>query len=548
MRTLLYLDIRQLINLIMVTKRTPKRLIPIIGICVWLAIVIIPQRLTGNQQPNIGIVNIIMPESLWAFIFLVLSMISLQMIHKSFSESVLVFTMSEVDMIFPTPLGQKQVIALKLLKLYAKSAFFLLFFMIFLYPSFRIFGFASMGVSLLSVWISAFMFSVLLTNICIVINLISSNQKSMNSLPAKFVKTAAYAFFLLIAVGVFMRYMRTGDIIQSLTSTLTHPVFTSVLVPVKWTADLLTSPVRLWLTDNLSEFVLMVSMVAVSIFMVLSRDENPYEPSLAVSAKYAAVRSAWRSGNWMQARSEMMKSGITRVNTKYGIKPFGKGAIALIWKNLNVTARTSARGWGILAGLIMIGLLIARNSGMVNAAQINSITPFAIIYLLIFGSGIMSHSLRSDMKQSNMLRPIPIPAWHVVAAESVHGAVIISVMYWAMMGMIAAIFGLPAGSPLILTALCMPAISYLCFSAEVAAIVIYPNWDDITQRYLSQMACTFASIFGTLLPMGVGIALWYLKVPVMIIALIITVLCAVLSAAGIALGTAAYRRHDPSDE
>ncbi|MHB1456972.1 MAG: putative ABC exporter domain-containing protein [Armatimonadota bacterium] len=550
MISLLYLDLWQAINLLKLTFRSPKRLIPIIGVVLWMAIILIPQQLTGNKPvpPQMNLAGYIMPQNLWAMLFFLLSAFAILSIYKSFTESTLVFTMPEIDMIFPTPIGRRHVMSLKLLKTYLKSALIILFLTAMIYPSLKIFGFIQSGMEPMSIFVSMMLYVILITNTSIIVNLISSNQKSSLIQPIIMVKGAIYFLAALVLVGVGIRYSSTHDLTQSLSGTISHPFFTTILTPIKWVTDLLVAPFQLWISKYLSEFILLILLTVASYLLVLSRDENPYEPSLAISTRFAAMRNAMKSGNWSEARQAMMKERMKNRRVSYGLPPFGGGALAILWKNLNITCRTSLKGW-IIAGIILgILMMVAKNSGIINGKDI---VPFALIgiaYLLFFGSAIMSQSIRSDMKQVNILKPIPVSPWKIIAIEPIHGALIVSVMCAAVIGMIYFIIGIKPGSPLYMALFCLPFAAYSCLSAQVAAVVLYPNWDDITQRYLSQMASTIASIFGTLLPIVAFIILWMQKVHIVFSVAIVAILCSILSVAGIALGTWAYRKHDPSDE
>ncbi|WP_319586232.1 putative ABC exporter domain-containing protein [uncultured Desulfobulbus sp.] len=550
MITLLYLDLWQLINLIKITLRSPKRLIPIVAVLLWMALILLPQRLAGNPQlpPQMNIAGFIMPQNLWAIIFFLLSALTILNIYKAFSESVLVFTMPEIDMIFPTPISRRQVMSLKLLKVYAKYAVMTLFFTIMIFPSLRLFGFMQAGMQPASIFISIMLFVILTTNISITINLISSYQKESRIQPIAIVRTAIYILIGIVLIGVGIRYTSTHDIVQSVVGILTHPLFTTILTPIKWVADLLVVPFQLWFTTYLVEFILLTLLTIASYLLVLSRDENPYEPSLMVSARFAAMRTAFKAGNMYAARTALMKERMKNKRVSYGLPPFGGGALAILWKNLNITFRSSFKGW-IVSGIILAALMmIARNSGIIGK---NDITPFAMIgiaYLLFLGSLMMSHSLRNDMKQVNILKPMPVSPWKLIAVEPIHGVLVISIMCAVVIGMIYFIIGLKPGSPLFATLYCLPFAAYSCLSAQVAAVVLYPNWDDLTQRYLSQMASMAASIFGLLLPIIVFVVFLQMKLPTTLTVGIVGAICLVLSVVGIALGTWAYRTHDPSDE
>lgn len=135
MKPLLYLEIRQLINSIKNTTRTPKRLIPalIFGACISSSLVrgllmfIDAPRPAGPQMELLW--NIPMPL-IKAAVFLFLSIGCIMVMYGAFSSGMMIFSVSHIDFMFPTPISRRAVLFVKLIRDYLRYGFFVAMFFI----------------------------------------------------------------------------------------------------------------------------------------------------------------------------------------------------------------------------------------------------------------------------------------------------------------------------------------------------------------------------------------------------------------------------------
>ncbi|MCX6375147.1 MAG: hypothetical protein NTU88_03760, partial [Armatimonadetes bacterium] len=134
MKPILYLEIRQFVNAVKLTFRSPKRLIPAIVFGVWFLFVFLSNSFSRGGVHHIpaGIIPETWVERLWSSVFALGVLITIWLLQMAFSESLIVFGMPEVDFVFPTPIRRRVVMSLKLLKMYVRLGFYLAFIIYFI--------------------------------------------------------------------------------------------------------------------------------------------------------------------------------------------------------------------------------------------------------------------------------------------------------------------------------------------------------------------------------------------------------------------------------
>lgn len=550
MRVLLFLQARHLINTVRLTFRTPKRLIPVVLIAVWLAMVVLPQMILGRSMryPMAGMAPMT-NTSAWPAMVMFLSVFAGYLLLRAFSESMIVFGMPEIDTLFPTPMSRRTIMAFKLVQVSLKTCGYLLFLVAVLLPSFRVW-LALGSLSYLSVWLSVSLFTAVLINLTTSINLAATFRGGNRWWFAWIVRGAIYSIAVFILVSVSNGYRHTHDLQASLHSVIFHPALFLILTPMKWTADLALAQPSAWLTRFVTDFAGMILLMLGSYVLVLTRPENPYEPSLSISMRFAQMRAARRSGNLSRLRSERWLDRRRPTSVTWSIPPFGRGAVALIWKNINAVARTSREPFIVFLLIAGIGLPATQIllPGKMTTDMVNHGALIALFYYVWIAANIMFQGFRDDVKQANMLKPMPIPAWKIVAVLPVHGVIILSVVAWCAVAIIAFSYGVPRTSPLVPFSILLPVVSYAVLSSQVWVAILYPDWSDLSQRSIAGVLMMFVYMFSLGLPAGAGIVLWLLHAGLPILIVAVSALSAVVSVVGIALSAAAYAKYDPTNE
>ena len=550
MTTLLYLELRQIANYARITLRSPKRLIPAILMMTWVLMFLGPQllfRLVGPRHP-VTLLSFTMPPQIPIALFAILSIVMLYKVHKSFSESMVTFPLADIDFLFPTPISRRTILGLRLLGLYARVGLYVLFFAFIFGIQLSMFAPTSIGISVSCVVL--ILFVVFIVNICTTINLVATFREARKWWLSYAVRWTADGLLIFVAGKLIFGYLQTGNLAESAAQTMNHPLVTALLLPAKWTADLMLSPFTGWAPGIGGELLGMCALAIGSLALVLSRNENPYEPSLMVSARAAAIRSAVRRGGWGRLRAEMQKFRPQKARAAGGVPPFGRGAIVLVWKSLNITMRTSGRALiavPFIGALLLGGLRFA----LPNEFGLKEVQGFATVlvaYLLFISSTIMLHSFRADLKQANILRPMPIPAWQVIAVQGIHSTLISTAIAWIVLILISVFYGFEARSPLTIAVLALPFAAYASLCWQAVAAVIYPNPEDPTQQFVGNMLSGLAATISIGPAVGIGVLGWYLHLGVVFPAMMIAAFSTGMAVAGILLSAWLYKRFDPTDE
>lgn len=554
MKTILYLSLRQFVNYMKLTLRSPRRLIAAVFIFFWFVSAILPQIMI-SREGHYPAAQIYYPgmtlDKVWASAFMLFTLIAIWFIQKSFSESLIAFALSDIDFSFPTPLSRRVIMFSKLVKLYATIGGYLALALLFTWPFAKMLAesVGRRGSSLLVTWSAIVAFAVVLINACTIINLIVNYRSDGRWWLRSAVKAVAWAIPMLAIAFTAAGYLQTGNLAESLIGAIKHPIFLTLMMPMKWTADIALSPFTGWRAGMAGEYLALGLLTAVSFVLVLLRNENPYEPSLSVSARRAVIKAAVRSGGIGRVTAELWKLRKKPATVRGGIPPFGRGAVAVIWKNLNILVRGSLKGYLYLLLIGMaafIGMHILTKS--LSADDVQRFVLIGLMYIIIMMSSMMLQKLRSDIQQANTLKPIPIPAWQLVAAETIEGTALISFLAWTWIALTAIVFGLTPRSPLPLIAVLMPFLANAVISAQAVVAIVYPNWDDFGQRYIGGLLSMFAAMLTGGFLIGIGSVMWHFRVSALFIIPIFVFFALAISMIGVLLGGYIYRHSDPTNE
>ncbi|HUV05792.1 MAG TPA: putative ABC exporter domain-containing protein [Armatimonadota bacterium] len=559
MKMLLDLELRQFVNYMKLTLRSPKRLIPALLMLAYI-LWFFQMGMLGSREfrelpRGVPAAGLAVPDFVWplvwAGVFGLLTLVLVYRLLRAFSQSLIVFGLAEIDFLFPVPISCRLIMLFKLLKLYVTVAAFATFFLIFYWLMFGAFaGSSGGGPSLLAAWAAVTLYAVLVINVCTTVNLVATFRAGGRWWLAWAVRLAAVAIVIFSVVGVLVGYQRSGDIAASLTHTLRHPVLTTLVLPVKWTTDLVTSPFAGWKPGFGYEFAALFALAGASLALTLSRKENPYEPSLNISVRHAMYRLAFCTWDFSKLRAEAWKNRRKAGGVRTWISPFGRGAVAVFWKNSNISVRTSGTVIVLillLAVLLLIGLRVAFTHTAIPPREAGIIAALALLYVMWLFLLFSLRSLRLDVKQANILKPMPIRAWKLMLAETLSGTTPYSLFVWLAVALVGATFGL-SGSPLVPAAFVLPLLAHACISLQLAVGIIYRDVGDKAQQLIAGALGMSAALLAIGLPLAVAIILHALGLGFVLPAIAASCIAIAISAAGIALGAEVYKRHDPTDE
>lgn len=549
MSSLLYIEYRQFVNLMRLTLRTPKRLIPVILFCLWLLPTVGMSLLRGDPGSSPVMLGLnLRLDAIHVGLYLVFALAGLYLIQRSFSESLIAFSMPEIDMVVTTPIPRWQFMALKLAKIYIKTGAAYAFLMLFLTPT------IVMAIGRWSVrstpiaWAAVVLYGVLLINVCTIINLTVQYASSGSGLRIRtLIRVAAYGLLFFAALTVGIGYLRTGHAVEAIAALLRNPLFVALMLPAAWASNLAMVPAVGWVPRLGLHLASLGVLAGVSYVLVLRRRENPYEPSLQMSMRLAVMRLARRSGGLGVLPAETWKRRSGSLRRMY-VRPFGRGASAVFWKNLIVGLRlwrNSIIAMGIVTGVGMFVLRVLADSGTFRLSP--GMILGGMLYLVWIETTVMLNVLRRDLQQADIMKPMPIPAWRLMLAQTGHVGLLNMGLVWLIAGS-AMVFGVVPAQPMfVYAALALPFVAYASICAQLIAVVLYPNIQDLSQQYIGGLLSMLLSGVAMGPPAVIGLLFWYLKLPLAIGAALAVFVSLAISGAGVAAGAVVYRRRDPID-
>lgn len=556
MRPLLYLEIRQFINTLKNTLRSPKRLIPALimaaGAFAWVMQALLfsataPGMARSNQEVTLA-ASVLPWDLLRAGAFLALSIGSVVVLYQAFSAGSLVFSIAHIDFLFPTPISRRSVLLVKLVKDYLKYALWVAFFVTFmgspLCATMRRSVFPG-GLITIAALTGYLLFVV---NVAHTLNIVFTFGYERLRQASKAIKIAMIVVFGSALIYGLEYYVRTGSSSFSFLRAANSPVMRTIFAPAEWTANLALAPLLPVSHEDLARLPLIWVLAVLSFALLMSRKENIYEPSLGVSVRMSKLRVAMRSGDQTAVRTEIMREKGGGKASRFVIPPFGRGATALIWKNLLVRYRMSAGQLVIMLLLpVVLALLVQHTLGSVEGAT--RFFPFLLVYISFVLSVTVQPQIRAELKQANILKSMPIAGWKVMLVQILNGSAYLAggILLFAT-----ALWALVPGSRtsyLPACAIMAPFLGFACISATSIPALMYPDTRDSTQNFtcnllgfiLTSIAVVPTIVIGLVLVLVEKTSIWIALGPICVANLII-------GSAGVVISGAIFRKFDPTSE
>ncbi len=556
MKALLYLEYRTIVNEIRRTLRSPRRLIP--GLITLGMLLFLFQHRSGSPSRHAmdpRVLDLLGQhiEYVRPAVFGLVTLLSSLILTAALGQSLIAFRQNELDYLVPSGLDRRLIMGSKLLGLMSKVLGLPAVFAIMWLPSVRS-VLAGKGAVVWPAFIGFCAFGFFFLSLYTLVNLIGAYRpggKWWASLLVRGLAVSAVGFPFILALG---GWLLAGNPLVYLLPALRSPITTTAFFPVKWLTDLLLAVVTGWspvLTAELAGLVLLAGVVFAA---TISRKENPYEPSLTSSAGLVAVMVASHSGELQALAARVRDAELRKIKpARTSIPPFGRGAWAFVWKS----AVSTRRGYfnacvGIL--LVIVVLIAVPKIVMAALGEHSDSTPSAMValcllpILIMFGSLAAMHELRADLKQANIVKPMPIAAWQIMAAETAHATGLLSLAAWVVLAELAALYGVPHNGSMLVIALTVPFVIAACSCVQVPISVIYPDWEEATSQSTGSGLTILltVSVLGFSLLIGTG--LWGLGLWRPAVALALILFCSAMSIAGTAVGTFLFQRYDPTNE
>ncbi len=548
MRPLLYLEFLSIKNAIIYSARSPKRIIPVVIIGLYMvssfvsAIVMAASGgAPGSMRTQQFIVNII--DYVEPGIFLALSLIALAFIYSAFGTSNMFFSLANIDFLFPAPVAKRDVLILKLIKDYIKYGAGILIVFFALSWVFMSMSGSDFFPTVVYAFIAVTAFVILSVNIAHIVNLVFTMGYRRLAKLGTVLKLGVLAAIIALVIFGVSQFVVEGVEFASLTDTLAA---NTILLPAKWTAMVLVSPMTTFGGAEKQALIFTIIASVVSFALVVMRNENVYEPSIEISTKRARIINAIRSGDTSAVRAEKMRNRKAGKGFGLGIPPFGRGAIAFLWKHLVVRYRVSSAqivlGVALMAGIAyVLGIIFQSPPKGIRII-------YVVFYLGAFFSFLFQGYFRDELRHVNTTMAMPVKGWKIILVE------VLAFTFYVFAG--SCLFGFfiwyfVPGTELIRIAGSLVIVFFLSLAvvpASALASIIYPRATDFAQTILMNMVSLL--LFAVALLPGILMAillyafikpgLWHTVVAVSAVYFIVGLV-------GVILCGKAFEKFDPTD-
>ncbi|MCE5314204.1 MAG: putative ABC exporter domain-containing protein [Armatimonadota bacterium] len=552
MRPLLYLELRQIVNSIKNSTRSPKRLIPLVLMVVYVVSMLIQGLVVfsgagRSRHPDFGLLQAIPAENLEPILFIMLSVGCMIVIYSAFSSGTLIFSLAHIDFLFPTPISRRHVLLMQLLRDYIKYGFYVTFG--FLVVGSSLYG--ALGVKMMP-WGLASIAG--LTALFVTVVNISHTINIIFTFGFERLKQAGIVIKALLFIGPISafvygvyQYIATGSSYASVLWAANSPVINFVFAPARWCAVLLLAPLSGLTIEDWICLAFLWVFAGASFVLLMSRKENIYEPSLGISVTAARRRQAMRLGDFAGLRMDILRSKGTKRASGLGIPPFGRGASALIWKSLLLRYRVSKGQLGIMLIAPIVIAVIIRHSFTETATSMLTYIPAALLYVVWILSMMAPTEMRLELKQANIVKSMPIAAWKIMLAQTMNSVIYLTAGVLMFSGAMWTIIPETRGPVLVACTLSAPFLGFANVSMTAIAGILYPDTRDPVPNFISGILSFILVSIAALPTIVLGtVCIYVLRTSYLTAAIVASICNIAMGAFGVTISGLIFRRFDPT--
>ncbi len=397
MRAFIYLNLRLLKNTVVAILTNPRQVVPAVFILSPLIILVF---LVHTLEPP-PILPDITTETVKPAIFSFLTFIMWVTVIQSTTRNTLIFSLPEIDFLFPSPLKRKTILLNRLLMDYMKTAVqylgvtgFILYFL----SQFYTFSLARIFFS----WLALLLALIFASNVGGIVSMVSShysdvsrqrNRRILSGAALLFVGALFFYVYYLVVEGASLKEGLVQALNSSVVRIFMYPLAAASDVAVAWT---FTADINL-------KIVFLLALCFVSTWGVLSMETHFYESSEASS------RELWESLQKIKRQEVVVSESFVKKMLK--IRPFGRGSTVLIWKNLTGTIRDIRMLVPtFLMALFFFVLMVFRGGRSYGSFFL----PF---FLILITTGYIRWDFREDLRRIEIVKLIPDSSFRIVLSE-----------------------------------------------------------------------------------------------------------------------------------
>ena len=560
MDTLLRLSAWQLANAVRHALRDPRRWVPALLVGAFFLVqmhslfvsgVALPPEFTTILRTHLGTVQ--------AGVFLVLCLMALSYINQGLTGGVLSFSPADAAFLFPSPVARRAVLLAKLpsalgpllLTLAGEAWAFRAFVWVPLGGAVGGHGGGWAAIAAAALCVGGWL------NLAVAIELVFGVGSH-----ARWQKALNATVFLLVGIIAFMGWRHglagLGAIAES--GPLTWLFWPCRLAALAVMAPLVGAGVSAWTGP-----VLLV-WYGLTLALLFARRDNYYEAAARGTALLQKRRAAKREGRLFGSSGD--KARAARVGGKpYSLPPFGSGGMALLWAHLAAAAKRPLPNviiplaGGIVAGIACVWTAHAAASPVpgtnadddLSVSRLVQMIVGVYLYAFVFTVGLGHY--QQSLQRQTLMRPLPLPAWQVVASETGARALLNSLPAWTLALTLAILHPRGWAGLAGLLALTLPVFIF-CLNLVLLRVALwYPNTADRVQMFTASMV-QFLLLGFLLLPLLLAQslpdvlaahALISAALAARLAPLLLFVACAVSAGVLLRWAVASYARFEPSE-
>lgn len=561
---LVYLWCRQVVNGVKRAVSSPRRILSVLfGLGYFIGIFVRPwdsQSSLGIEQSLHGKVSLD-PSTVEPFVFLV-------MIVMSFLFGSMVFGIrntfrpSDVDVLFPTPVSPKKVWALRFFRDYLTTLIAPLFLLLLsyrpavgVYNALKAVDSSALSQGIRSLWLAWLLLTLMIVSLSYAASFWGARNEAIAERCGKIFNYGMILGFVLFAtyIGLGLRANPTFEGVQQLMS----PTWLKAIMVVPYAA---TSIVIGGFTGSILPLALGAGMLGVvTIFAFRFAASNlgwMYDQAATRGFQSQTLRDLQKKGNTTaiyahRAQSGKIKRG--RIAARLETLVLRRGW-ALLYKEIMLQLRMGFSTW-IVFGLLMsvagcAMLLITKQAMRPNSPANEGIQygffGMMMYFTVIFGSIQGHQGFQETLRRVEVIKPLPLSSMQIAFFETVSKS-----FGGSVLGMMPFAFGLLVRPDLwqihlagLITA---PSVVLALVSGIFLGLVLFPDFDDPTQRSIRGIMQLIAMAIVLLPAVGIFVVLTLLKQPFLLAAAVNAVVQILLTVVLSTIGGRFYADFNPSD-
>ncbi len=546
MRPLAYLHLRLFVNSVKHTLRTPRRLVPMVLLAAWAGQSVIFSTVMALDPEAWQSMKVHIPaarmDQIWSACFISLTATVVTLVYNSLRDGLLIFAPPHIDFLFPAPIKRRSVLLMKLFGDYGRYAAYVIFVGVFALQGYMLIGmhastafYAAVGALLLLSFV---------TNATHLLNVVTSYGVARLKITARVVKFSLVLVVSLLFVTALGHYVATGDAAGSLAVAAQNALAEFLLAPIVWCTNLIVGSTPGMVHNPMRELAWLAILAGGSLFALLRRPENFYEPSLAISARMARIRAAMNTGDWSSVAIEKRRDMEKARSAGLSIPPFGRGAVSLVWKYMAVQCRRM--GWSMLALVLLPPITALAARSLVHDAEVLKQSPYAILYVVWGFIFAAQADLRSELRQTDVIKAIPIRGFKIILAQVFGQWLQLSV--FALVAAVSIRWMIPEadGETLAIALVGSLSISISCISWSAIAVMLYPDCRDRLQLIVPGFV-SLVLVGLTVLPsVAIIVRMLALGERLLSISVTLVLINILLAWMGLWIAGALFERYDPT--